>query len=444
MKKHLLAILSLLVISTYVQAQTSYTDFDKANGANTYSGGLNDGNWIDNTEASAAPINLPVHAGTQALMSGNGNTTGSFPDLGIEKNLGGLIEDKTYTVSFYIATYGVSSGVAFSDFTTLYIGGAEGSTVWTSTATPVSGQWVKWTGTYTPDGSEIGQPFIFKAVFDLKAKTSIAIDGVIGIEQAQTFIADFDKTPGDNTYFGGLNDDNWIDNTEASAAPINLPVHAGTQALMSGNGNTTGSFPDLGIEKNLGGSIEDKTYTVSFYIATYGVSSGIAFSDFTTLYIGGAEGSTVWTSTATPVSGQWVKWTGTYTPALSEVGQQFMFKAIFDLKAKTSIAIDGTIDIVSGTTTATTSHSNMNDVSVYPNPFNENLTIDLSKNSDYSSVEIFNVAGEKIHTIDTSLTIATWNGVCSNGTVAPNGLYTLLIQKDGATIVKRIILNRVN
>jgi hypothetical protein len=52
----------------------------------------------------------------------------------------------------------------------------------------------------------------------------------------------------------------------------------------------------------------------------------------------------VWTSTPTPViNATWYKWSGTYTPALSDVGGQFVFTAIFDLDARHSIALDGMV-----------------------------------------------------------------------------------------------------
>ena len=71
-------------------------------------------------------------------------------------------------------------GVPFSDFSTLYIGGPLGTMNWTNTPTPtVVGEWVEWSGTYTPHPSEIGQPFEFGMVFDFVGSTprGIGIDG---------------------------------------------------------------------------------------------------------------------------------------------------------------------------------------------------------------------------------------------------------------------------
>ncbi|WP_018342681.1 T9SS type A sorting domain-containing protein [Cytophaga aurantiaca] len=439
MKKHLLSIACLLTFSAFTQAQTPYTDFDKVNGANTYAGGLNDNNWVNPTV-----VGLTANAGSDVFASANGNSSGSFPGLGIEKTLGGTIENKTYNVSFYIATYGSGTGVLITDFTTLYIGGSGGTTTWTLTPTPTGSTWVKWSGTYTPSVGDVGQPFVFKATFNLAAGRAIVLDGTIGIEAIQAFSGDFDKATGTNTYAGGLSDGNWTDGTG-----LGFTAHAGTEVLASANGNISGGtvFNGLGIEKNLGGTIENKIYDVSFYIATYGGAFGVPFSDFTTLYIGGSAGTMTWTYTPVASTGtnvQWTQWRGTYTPNAAEIGEPFVFKAVFNLQPSSAIAIDGTIGIVEHTTTATTNAAANAAVSVYPNPFNDRLTIDLDKNTTYSKIEIFNAAGEIVQVIDQPLATANWNGLCANGTVAANGLYTLRIQNENATVIKRVVLNRTN
>lgn len=52
--------------------------------------------------------------------------------------------------------------------------------VWTSTPQPmVDGQWVRWSGTYTPSPSDIGQPFVFNASFSLGGRTSLGFDGPV-------------------------------------------------------------------------------------------------------------------------------------------------------------------------------------------------------------------------------------------------------------------------
>ncbi len=255
---------------------------------------------------------------------------------------------------------------------------------------------------------------------------------------AQTYFTDFEEADGGNTYVG-LDKENWAD-----PAASGFSANAGSEVLMSANGNTNIDFNDLAITKTLGGIIEDKTYNVSFYITTYGTGGGVAFENFSELYIGGATGEMIWDVTPTPAQNQWVQWTGTYTPNQSDIGQPFVFKAVFDLLRQKSIALDGPIGIGTNVTTSTTKSSINDAVNAYPNPFNENLTIDLNENSGYDKIEIFNTAGERVQVIDQPLNIATWNGLCSNGSVASNGMYTLRIQNENATIVKRVILNRTN
>jgi len=54
---------------------------------------------------------------------------------------------------------------------------------WTDTPVPsVADVWVKWTGTYTPAPSDVGQPFHFEAIFNLDGMHSIGIDGPIVAE----------------------------------------------------------------------------------------------------------------------------------------------------------------------------------------------------------------------------------------------------------------------
>ena len=87
-------------------------------------------------------------------------------------------------------------------------------------------------------------------------------------------------------------------------------------------------------------------YTVSFYIARNLNLQPVSLADFSILTIGGPNGSVLWTSTPTPVNnGQWYQWTGTYTPALSDVGGPFSFNAKWNLNSMHSIALDGTIQV---------------------------------------------------------------------------------------------------
>lgn len=93
------------------------------------------GNFIDPT----AEFGLPPHAGDETLQSDNGNESGTFDGLGIQKDLGGTMADQTYNVGFWIG-YNMADQqpTPFSDFSTLYIGGENGTMTWTSTPTPTA------------------------------------------------------------------------------------------------------------------------------------------------------------------------------------------------------------------------------------------------------------------------------------------------------------------
>ncbi|XOV69177.1 MAG: hypothetical protein ACFHU9_08310 [Fluviicola sp.] len=174
MKSTLLFSFTMLIGSAFAQFTN---DFDENTGTNSYSG-LSAGNWVDVTDG----LGIAEQAGFEFFASANGNATGTFSDRGITKTLGGTIEDHPYRVSFYIAVYNDGSsplvGVEYSDFSLLKIGGPNGTMVWDSVPTPtVYGQWVEWSGTYTPDASDLGQPFTFECLFDLDGYHSVAFDG---------------------------------------------------------------------------------------------------------------------------------------------------------------------------------------------------------------------------------------------------------------------------
>jgi hypothetical protein len=151
--------------------------FDNSSGQITYSG-LNASNW------SADPQYTLPHSGAEAIMSANGNATGTFANIGFSKVLGGSIENRQYRVSFWVVQYYPGlSGIELADFSALKIGGPSGTMTWTDTPVPsVADVWVKWTGTYTPAPSDVGKPFHFEAVFNLDGMHSIGIDGPIVAE----------------------------------------------------------------------------------------------------------------------------------------------------------------------------------------------------------------------------------------------------------------------
>lgn len=150
-----------------------YALFDETPGANTY-GGLNATNWV------TSGTFIDASAGTQWFGSGNGNNN-SFVNLSIKKELGGVVQNQPYTVSFYIAKHETALGaVQLSNFAKLRIGGLAGTVSWTTTPIPPGqGGWVQWVGTYTPDATDVGGPFYFEATFELPGKTTVSFDGPI-------------------------------------------------------------------------------------------------------------------------------------------------------------------------------------------------------------------------------------------------------------------------
>ena len=127
---------------------------------------------------------LTANSGSKFFESDNGNFNHDFVGEHLAKRLGGVIEDSSYDVSFYIAANNLGgqnmSAVEFSDFSSLAIGGAGGTMNWIATPTPIpDGGWVEWSGRYTPSASDIGQPFQFRMVVDIDSRHSLAIDGLM-------------------------------------------------------------------------------------------------------------------------------------------------------------------------------------------------------------------------------------------------------------------------
>jgi len=143
----------------------------------TYQGGFSStGNWTDNVQ----PFPLVPNAAGLFFATAN-DSDNVFPGVGMTKDLGGSILNVPYTITMQVACYGGDlSPVLFSDFSVLRIGGASGTVLWTDTPSPTANsQWTQWTGTYTPSPTDVGNDFVFEAVFDLEARRSFAIDGPV-------------------------------------------------------------------------------------------------------------------------------------------------------------------------------------------------------------------------------------------------------------------------
>jgi len=88
-----------------------------------------------------------------------------------------------------------------------------------------------------------------------------------------------------------------------------------------------------------------------------------------------------------------------------------------------------------------------NQISTYPNPFVDQLNIDLAINQDnsYTRLNIFDETGRFVTTlIESRLARGThrlkWDGMSGYGTMSKPGLYILTVEVEGKIITERIIL----
>lgn len=171
LKIHVFFIALLFSFKCIAAPVVSPFDYDAS--TTTFSGGLAPGNFTGFFGG------LSPTAGTQFFASGNGNDDFTLNNLGLEMDLGGIIEDATYQVSLNLAWYnsGQDGGVMLSDFDELYIGSGDGTMNWISTPEPLlEDQWYSWTGEFTPAVTDIGQSWTFFALFDLPPRRDIALD----------------------------------------------------------------------------------------------------------------------------------------------------------------------------------------------------------------------------------------------------------------------------
>lgn len=146
------------------------------------------------------------------------------------------------------------------------------------------------------------------------------------------------ESVGDETYLEFNPANNWT-----AASDFGFTDHAGPTAFLSAYGGV--DTLEVGIVKPLGGNMQNTTYDVSFYFGKYW-ATGLAFSDLYQLYIGSPDGISVWDSVPTPtVDGEWLKWSGTFTPAVTDIGQPFHFGFSLTYYPGHSFAIDGPVQV---------------------------------------------------------------------------------------------------
>lgn len=156
--------------------------------------------------------------------------------------------------------------------------------------------------------------------------------------RAQVFTDVLDGA-GNEAYTGvsGFGAFNWV-----NALSFGFSTQQGNNAFLS---NLTGQpIPDIGMVKPFSTTMGASTYRVAFYCSRYSSPNTLAYADYDTLYIGSPDGTMVWDTVPTPMNDfQWVRWSGLYTPAPSDIGQPFKFGFSITLNNGTSFALDGPV-----------------------------------------------------------------------------------------------------
>ena len=175
----LMTLCLLLIHGSVVTAQVINDPFEEAGDESYAPGGFGSFNWV-----TATDFGFSDHAGAEGFLSAYSGTP--IANIGMVKPLGGSMAATTYRVSFHVSKY-FASGIPFSEFSELYIGSATGTSVWDTVPTPgIDGVWEKWSGTFTPDAADIGQPFAFGFTLTLFSGRSIAIDGPVIVKDLAT------------------------------------------------------------------------------------------------------------------------------------------------------------------------------------------------------------------------------------------------------------------
>ncbi|MFP4458343.1 MAG: DUF5057 domain-containing protein [Candidatus Zixiibacteriota bacterium] len=77
---------------------------------------------------------------------------------------------------------------------------------------------------------------------------------------------------------------------------------------------------------------------------------------------------------------------------------------------------------------------------IYPNPFNSSVTIELSDGSNAEFIEVYDVMGSHITTLEISDNSANWNGENSNGIPVQSGIYLFALEGTQSSETQRVIL----
>ena len=94
---------------------------------------------------------------------------------------------------------------------------------------------------------------------------------------------------------------------------------------------------------------------------------------------------------------------------------------------------------------------NLNKINCYPNPFNDELTIEINlPNEAKGEVEVLNQLGQKVKIITTESTFSSgttqlnWNGTISGNEQVSSGIYYVKLRLDGETIIKKVVYREFN
>jgi flagellar hook assembly protein FlgD len=106
------------------------------------------------------------------------------------------------------------------------------------------------------------------------------------------------------------------------------------------------------------------------------------------------------------------------------------------------------IDGVWTSTGENISESILNDLSVAPNPFRENVTVRFTiEESTWAAVEVYALNGSKVDEItsrqfDRGEHTITWNGTDREGRELPSGIYFLSLTSQELSITRKVVILR--
>lgn len=250
------------------------------------------------------------------------------------------------------------------------------------------------------------------------------------VSSAQVITDVFDGV-GNETYTGtnGFGPFNWV-----NATNFGFASQQGSNAFLS---NYTGlPIPNIGMVKPFTSTMDATTYRVAFHCSRYSSPNTLAFTDYDTLYIGSPNGTMVWDTVPTPsVDYQWVRWSGLYTPAPSDIGEPFKFGFSVTITSGTSFALDGPVTATDISTGITTTLDTEDPLVVFADPASK--TVVLRAGEPLAAMELFDAQGHLV--LARPLGKSTVAHVTYEGMSA--GLFVVrVLSADGTLRAARVVL----